>query len=359
MKAPQTAGNILLVWDRIGDYHTARFLALQKLRPEKVFISDLGASDGLYKWNNPLANHPGYRALSTTSVDQPDLWGRFRAFKKFVLEKKINVVGIAGYGRPEYNLMLLWCFWKGIKVVLFAESWYSGRPITDTLKGSYLSLVCSSFLVSGKKAFHHFSERLKITKPIEIGYSVVDNKHFASSSLPKKETILLCVARFSSEKNLIRLLDAFNNASIPDHWVLKLVGGGPQKKELEEKAKGNSRIIISDWLSYAQLPDLYAEASFFILPSTFEPWGLVVNEAMSAGLPISLSTQCGCEPDLLSPENGFSFDAENVESIKSVLEKIGKTSEEERDAMGTISRNIIADFSPETWASTFITLSEN
>jgi 1,2-diacylglycerol 3-alpha-glucosyltransferase len=351
-------GNVLLVWDRIGDYHAARFLALENQLPEgTVFISDLGGSDGMYQWKNPLSAHPNYQALSEVSLQEKDLWGRFRSFRKLVSEKKITVAGIAGYGRLEYNLFLLWCRWKGIRVVLFAESWYGKNPLVNFLKGIYLSKVCSAFLVSGKRAADHFISTLGIKNhPIEIGYSVVDNRHFASGKAEKEKPELLCVARFSPEKNLLNLISAFRSASGLENWTLRLVGGGPQKKELEDAAENDTRIRLSDWLSYDRLPDLYSTASFFILPSRFEPWGLVVNEAMSAGLPIALSHECGCEPELLEETNGYSFESDNPESIKTVLEKIGKTTESERTLMGNKSREIVSRFSPEIWAERFLRL---
>jgi 1,2-diacylglycerol 3-alpha-glucosyltransferase len=358
MVAPAPAGNILLVWDRLGDYHAARFEALRNLLPDgTVFISDLGESDGLYKWKNPLADSPLYQPLSSKSVEQPDALARFQAFKNRAIRHNIKVAGIAGYGRPEYNLILVWCKMKGIRVVLFAESWYGDKPIFNRLKGRYLSSVCDGFLVSGVKARHHFSKKLGIyDRPIEIGYSVVDNAHFASGSKTTTQKQILCVARFSEEKNLARLIKAFQKAKLSEDWSLKLVGGGPLKEELQKLVAGNDRIILSDWLSYNELPNLYASASFFILPSVFEPWGLVVNEAMSAGLPIALSKQCGCEPDLCSTTNGFSFDANAEDSIVEIFRKIGQTTNEKRQEMGEESKRKIALFSPHTWAIHFLQL---
>lgn len=358
MVAPAPAGNILLVWDRLGDYHSARFEALRNLLPDgTVFISDLGESDGLYKWKNPLADDPSYLPLSHKPVEQPDTWTRFRAFQTRVINHNIKVAGIAGYGRPEYNLILVWCKLKGIKVVLFAESWYGENPVFNLLKGRYLSALCDGFLVSGEKAKNHFRNKLGIVeRPIEIGYSVVNNDHFASGKKTTRQNLILCVARFSPEKNLARLIQSFQKANLSEDWVLKLVGGGPQKEELQKLASGSDNILFSDWLSYNELPDLYASASFFILPSVFEPWGLVVNEAMSAGLPIALSKQCGCEPDLCSTTNGFSFDANEENSIVETFRKIGQTTNEKRQEMGEESKRKIELFSPHTWAIHFLQL---
>jgi len=358
MVALAPKGNILLVWDRLGDYHAARFEALRNLLPDgTLFVSDLGESDELYKWHNPLADNPSYLSLSHKPVEQSDVWARFQAFRSIAIRQNIKVAGIAGYGRLEYNLILIWCKMKGIRVVLFAESWYGDNPVFNLIKGRYLSSVCHSFLVSGKKAKFHFRNKLGILeRPMAIGYSVVDNTHFKSGKKAMNRNLILCVARFSAEKNLARLIRAFVKAKLPVDWALKLVGGGPLKDELQKLASGNEQIILSDWLSYNELPDLYASASFFILPSLFEPWGLVVNEAMSAGLPVALSDECGCEPDLCSTGNGFSFSASEEDSIVETFQKISQTTYEQRQEMGTQSKLKIGLFSPKTWANNFLRL---
>lgn len=360
MRKPESEskGNILLVWDRVGDYHAARFLALEKAKSRsQVFIADLGGADGLYKWKNPLANHRNYFCLSSKKVEEPDLLSRFSAFRKLVTSNQIQTIGLSGYGRPEYRLMLVWCWWNNMNVILFAESWYGSNKWINGLKGWFLRKTCSGFLVSGRKAETHFLSNLKMgSLPIEKGYSVVDNEHFASIVEVEREKILLCVARFSPEKNLERLIMAFQQSELRITWKLKIVGGGPQKAHLQSLIHGDTQIELSDWLSYQALPYLYAQAAFFILPSSFEPWGLVVNEAMAAGLPVAVSTSCGCYLDLVDVRNGFIFEATDLESIVFVLNQIAAMKPIEFELMGKRSKETIAQFRPEDWASHFLKL---
>jgi 1,2-diacylglycerol 3-alpha-glucosyltransferase len=354
----------LLIWDRIGDYHRSRWRALAQITDQHaVFGADLGAADGLYKWEN-TSNLPGYYLLSEKPVEQPDFWGRIGRFLKLVRQQKINVVCIAGYGRKEYVAFIVLSVVLGKKVILFAESWYGGKSVLNSLKGAFLKAFCKGFIVSGQFAKTHFVNNLGIpANKIQIGYSVVDNAHFASASGTSKpqKPIILCVARFSPEKNLINLVQAFLQSGIRDSHTLKLVGGGPLKHELEALAAGHSNIEISSWLGYNQLPGLYASATWFILPSTFEPWGLVVNEAMAAGLPLILSEQCGCHPDLLDNSNGLLFYTQpsaEGQSLLATLNRLASITEEEMLAMGEASREKIKQFSPETWAQSIIQLAQ-
>jgi glycosyltransferase involved in cell wall biosynthesis len=346
--------NLLIVWDRIGDYHAARFTALEnEYGKGLVFIADIGGADALYKWQNPLKARAEYHSLSEKPVEESDAGNRIRNFKKMVRENNISVVGIAGYGRTEYRQMMHWCRLKGIRIILFAESWYPGRM--DFLKGLYLNLLCQGFLVSGIRARDHFKQRLGIPgSKIRLPYSVVDNAHFGSVKPDFSNRKLLCLARFSPEKNLAKLILAFEKSGIAGHgWTLELVGGGPQKQELlSNKTEG---VHFRDWVSYAELPALYASASAFVLPSSFEPWGLVVNEAMAAGLPVLVSEECGCTPDLV-PDKDFRFGAQQDDEMARVLRKLADLHPDELRRIGEENRKRIAEFSPEEWAESFLKL---
>ncbi|MEJ2070311.1 MAG: glycosyltransferase family 4 protein [Syntrophobacterales bacterium] len=92
-------------------------------------------------------------------------------------------------------------------------------------------------------------------------------------------------------------------------------------------------------------------ASVFILPSShLEQWGLVVNEAMASGLPVLVSSACGCVPELVQEGvNGFSFDPSDREGLARLMLKMS-SQEAELKTMGEASRRLIADWSPEVFA---------
>ena len=70
-----------------------------------------------------------------------------------------------------------------------------------------------------------------------------------------------------------------------------------------------------------ELPALYDLCDVFVLPSVFEPWGLVVNEVMNAGKPVIVSDQVGAGADLVKPGvNGGIFKAGDADDLQRVLE---------------------------------------
>jgi glycosyltransferase involved in cell wall biosynthesis len=343
----------LLVWDRMGDYHRARWRAFQGVMEGTVYAADLGGIDQLYGWAT-TKKEENYFLLSHRRPEQVDL-KRFFRFVHIIRKHQIQSVCIAGYGRMEYLMFLAYSKLTGRKVILFAESWYEGTSLGDTLKKIVLRLTCDGFLVSGERARHHFIRRLEIpAERVLPGYSVVDNAHFKIPDERKadREKILLCVARFVPEKNLSFLIDCFKESKLPHHnWKLFIIGGGPLKEKLTTEV--DDKIIqLLPWQTYNELPLYYHRASVFVLPSLFEPWGLVVNEAMAAGLPIILSREVGCLPDLLQDgnANGWSFQSSNKNDLIGILDQIAAMGPQQLEQMGKKSEETISSFSTSTFA---------
>ncbi|MEI9919965.1 MAG: glycosyltransferase family 4 protein [Bacteroidota bacterium] len=341
--------NVLMVWDRMGDYHRARWHATRTLLNDRsVFAADLGGGDNLYSWSD--TSEDMHFKLSHRNPAKFDL-GRIRKFIRLLKSKDIGYVCIAGYGRPEYILFLVYSRLTNRRVLLFAESWYPSSNLVDKFKSAFLNWCCNAFLVSGERAKDHFVNRLKVTEQkIRIGYSVVDNAHFASSITARPKTVL-CIGRFAPEKNIETMIRAFLNSMLPGSgWNLMIVGGG-QLKETFSKLAIDKPISLLDWQSYSELPKVYRQACLFVLPSTFEPWGLVVNEAMAAGLPVVISNEVGCAPDLLRPTiNGWTFPATDETSLTNIFDAL-VTASPDLVAMGQQSRSIISSYSPALFAA--------
>jgi len=99
----------------------------------------------------------------------------------------------------------------------------------------------------------------------------------------------------------------------------------------------------------------YSFAGCFILPSIREPWGLVVNEAMASGLPVLVSTVCGCTPELVSSGvNGYSFAPGDEADLEEKLLRLTALPKEAMVAMGLASRRIVSAFSPTKWAESAV-----
>jgi glycosyltransferase involved in cell wall biosynthesis len=99
-----------------------------------------------------------------------------------------------------------------------------------------------------------------------------------------------------------------------------------------------------------ELPIYYGLASVFIHPAYQEQWGLVVNEAMAAGLPVLVSNRCGCAPDLVSDgNNGFTFSPEDVTALADLMMKVS-SGQVNLQAMSLAARNRIGERGPKRFA---------
>jgi glycosyltransferase involved in cell wall biosynthesis len=241
------------------------------------------------------------------------------------------------------------------------------NPLGENIKRRVLSL-CSSALVGGSS---HAAYLAKLGLPRErafCGYDVVDNEHFRSGAeraradgtlrarlgLPGRFFLASC--RFVAAKNLGRLLEAYSRyrKSSSDPWGLVLLGDGPLRPDVEggfRRLGLETHVLAPGFIQYDTLPAYYALAGAFIVPSVMEPWGLVVNEAMAAGLPVLVSERCGSAPDLVEEgRNGFTFDPYCVEQPASLMLKVSAMAEGQRQAMGRASQEIISRWSLDLFA---------
>jgi glycosyltransferase involved in cell wall biosynthesis len=95
-----------------------------------------------------------------------------------------------------------------------------------------------------------------------------------------------------------------------------------------------SNVFFPGFINQKAVPSFFAMADIFVLLSHSEPWGLVINEAMSASLPIIASEEVGATADLVDSNNGFLISRANEleETIQAL--KILLKNPELRSAMG-------------------------
>ena len=135
------------------------------------------------------------------------------------------------------------------------------------------------------------------------------------------ETVFLYVGRLVGVKGVDLLLEAFSRLTQPARLVL--VGEGPERARLGRLAEElgcEQRTIFEGFINQNRLPDVYRSADVFVLPSFYEPWGLVVNEALACGTPCVVSSAVGAGPDLVRDEGaGHIFESGSAESLREAL----------------------------------------
>jgi glycosyltransferase involved in cell wall biosynthesis len=139
---------------------------------------------------------------------------------------------------------------------------------------------------------------------------------------PEAPVILFC-AKLASWKCPMDLLLAFARAAIPGA-TLVYAGDGSERKNLEGEATRlgiQSSVKFLGFVNQSQLPALYTTADVMVLPSEYEPFAVVVNEAMCCGCPTIVSDQVGAARDLVAPVRPeFVFPAGDVATLAKTLQ---------------------------------------
>lgn len=161
------------------------------------------------------------------------------------------------------------------------------------------------------------------------------------------------IGRYYDFKGINELWQAFIELQkeTPNDWELWCLGTGDVKPIEHEKIKHFGFIQPNELEHYL------FQTSVFILPSRFEPWGVVVHEMAAAGFPLLLSNEIGAKESFLeNNKNGFEFEANNFNSIKQTLKNIINKSDDELVAMGQHSHNLAQCITPQIWAERLLIL---
>jgi glycosyltransferase involved in cell wall biosynthesis len=347
---------------KLGPYHHARLAAWARLAPGAMTAIEFRPADAVYAWTS-VKEIGGYMRRQIHSREE---------LCRALDELRPQVVVCVGYADPEINQAVAWALQREVPLVTCSDSTYEDEP-RSWAKEAFKRRIVSVFdaaLVAGRRA-HDYLESLGLRGDRRFQpWDVVDNSYFErGAELSRKDEpasrerlklptrYFLCVARFIPKKNLQRLIEAYARYAIlagHEAWSLVLSGTGPLGPELRadvDAAGFNKQVHFPGFLQYPDLPAFYGLAGAFVLPSVSDQWGLVVNEAMAAGLPVLVSSRCGCAPDLVREgENGFTFDPENIEALAGQLTQMAGLDQARRADMGRRSREIITAFSPEAFA---------
>lgn len=137
--------------------------------------------------------------------------------------------------------------------------------------------------------------------------------------------MVLFSGKFREVKCPLDLLRAFSELSDQVRTALVFVGDGPLRHDMEKfvQEQDLGHIYFMGFRNQMELPKFYAMADVFVLPSGFEPWGLVVNEAMCFGLPVIVSDQVGAGADLVREgENGYVYPVGDIDRLAAILERL-------------------------------------
>ena len=370
---------ICILCHSIGPYHAARYRALADLIGKtEIVILELASSQRKYPWVQVEKHYlPTIRTLFNAPLEEVSAHEQAKAVNQMLDELRPDVVVSVGYSDAAMRAAARWARRNNAISIMMADTWRGDKkryfPL-EWAKGIWCRTYYDALFVGGTRHMEYFAGLGFPIDRIWRGVAVVDNDFFANHAtevgvkgellkgqLGLPERYFLSCARLAPEKNIRRLIKAFARyREQGGEWHLVLVGSGPQEEELRRLAASLAQGLVHfvGWKQYTELPYYYALASCFILPSISEPWGLVVNEAMACGLPVLVSRKCGCLPELCwRGVNGYDFDPYDENALAELLLRVSSGAVD-LEKMGKASQRIIANFTPESWARTFVDMIE-
>ena len=264
-----------------------------------------------------------------------------------------------GWSDCAYHRLLLAAFRHRIPAVMVSDSRQCDeqRSIHKEWIKRQLLLGYSSSLVAGSQSREYLEILGFPPSAIFQPWDVVDNNFFSRTSFSNKsrQHHFLCVSRFVTKKNHSGLLNAFAKYQLQGgRWGLHLVGGGPLENEIREQIANlpdPSRVQCLPFCQLDELRELYARASAFVLASTTDQWGLVVNEAMAAGLPCLVSSSCGCSVDLINHGvTGWTFDPSDPVALADLMRIVAHQTDDQRYSLISAARHRLSNFTPTSFA---------
>ena len=296
------------------------------------------------KWDIPLLDGYEWTQVPNTGSGNETFWGLNNpGLKKIIKDGKFDaVLCYTGYARASFWIALRAAKGAGA-AFLFGGDATTIEPRDGKTWKKWFKQVTWPFLfkladqvIVPSSGTHDLMRSLGIPEErITLTPYSVDNDWWiaeaakvdryterAKLGIHERELAILFCAKLQPWKRPMDLLQAFAKASL-DNAKLIFAGEGPQRAELETEAARlgiASRVAFLGFINQSSLPGLYKIVDLMILPSSYEPFAVVVNEAMCCGCPVMASDHVGAARDLILPvAPDFVFPVRDVDALAEKL----------------------------------------
>ncbi len=263
-------------------------------------------------WGDLLPEHP-HEYLPVGRLRR--LW---RIIQLFAMRKP-EVVCCYGYNGWEKVLVLMCCRMRAGRLVTRSDS----NVLTDLAARRWKRIVkwayIRAFVGRGTRVWtigdlnadywNQYGLDNQVRIPYRAARPPLPDQPFEDSRWTGSPTYLFVGRLVANVKGLEELVSAWSAArsKLPPGTRLVVVGHGPFEEVLRRECAGFPEVVFTGAVPHARLGDWFGKSECLILPSRYEPWGLVVNEAMGNGCWVIASDVVGAAHDLIDDSNGRVF----------------------------------------------------
>lgn len=174
--------------------------------------------------------------------------------------------------------------------------------------------------------------------------------------IPSDATAILFCAKLQPWKRPQDLLQAFTQANVPMAYLI-FAGDGPLGAELQEEAKKlgiTERVRFLGFQNQTQLPTVYRSSDVLVLPSSYDAFGVVVNEASLCGCVVVTSDRVGAARNLVLPiDKKLVYPCADVGALASILRELA-TDRDRLRRLSAAAKALMLTWSPEANVEAFV-----
>jgi glycosyltransferase involved in cell wall biosynthesis len=299
MTNPSVCYDFVFITHLPSFYKVALYNELAK--SAKLLVIYLGSSSIIRRgdfisWNMNFDFH----ILHEGAFETRPVFQCIRQLRVLLARTRTKLLLVNGWEMPEFWFAV---FTRSAPSALVLESTGLGAPSTGPnacLKKIFLSQV--GWVMASGSLHATFLHRLGYARNVVITRGVGLINRFSirkTTPLNKSRKSAVYIGRIAPEKNIQFLMDLFKALRV-DGYELTIIGG--------DIAAEDENITFLPHIDNFMLGTVLSNFDFLILPSLAEPWGLVVEEALYAGLPVVVSEVCGASELVESGKNGLHID---------------------------------------------------
>jgi glycosyltransferase involved in cell wall biosynthesis len=312
-----------------------------------------------FEWDTPLLE--GYRHVFANNVATSPSTNRrdgivLQGHESLLASFRPNAVMTMGWFPRGYLQVIQWAKSMNVPVVCRGESnLLSNRSLAKRISKSIFFprffRQFDAFAVIGRRNrefYRHYGvpERKLYDAPYSVDTPFFEST-FAQHRTPVRKAgpwRIGMVGKLIPKKRPMDLMSAAAVSKSRDRIRLVIIGDGPLRATLDGLAqKSDVDAEFRGFLNQSEIVEKgYSDLDAIVLPSgENETWGLVINEAMTGGIPAIVSDMVGCAPDLIEAgETGYEFQAGDIRQLSERIDRLVGRLESGHDFSGAVRRRI-------------------